>query len=304
MRSVFHAGELAAQRRAGVAEMARRVGNGIHPQMPDAAQEFLVRQPFVIIGGTDAEGAVWCGILAGEPGFALTLDSRTVAVAALPIPGDPLRPLLTDAQTTETEIGLLAIEPHTRRRMRVNGVAEPKEDGFLIHVRQAYANCPKYIQARQIEAVPSFASEAPAVHSGAALAPAQQAQIERADTFFIASAITGSGADASHRGGNPGFVRVLDAQTFIFPDYSGNTMFNTLGNLLTNPRAGLLFADWDTGATLQLTGEAEILWDAASAAELPGAERVVRFRIAAAVEIENAIPLRGRFESYSPFNPA
>ena len=173
----------------------------------------------------------------------------------------------------------------------------------MIHVRQAYANCPKYIQARAIVAVPSALSENAAAHFSTALTDAQQARIGRADTFFITSAHTEGGSDASHRGGNPGFIEMEDAQTLAFPDYSGNMMFNTLGNLLANPRAGLLFADFETGATLQLTGAAEILWDAESPARFPGAERVIRFRVTAVVEIENAIPLRGVVESYSPFNP-
>lgn len=301
MQTVFHEGEREAQRLAGVEAMARRVGNGVHAEMPEAAQDFLSRQPFVIVGGAEKDGAVWCGILTGEPGFAAALDSRTVAVAALPLRDDPLYAIL-NSDLPEKALGLLAIEPHTRRRIRVNGIAEAQRNGFLLHVRQAYANCPKYIQARSFVSVDSVARPA-RVSQGAALTATQQQTIAQSDTFFIASAHAAGGADASHRGGNPGFIQIENADTLLFPDYSGNMMFNTLGNLLVNPRAGLLFADFDTGATLQLTGKAEILWDAESAARFPGAERVVRFRIAAVVEIENAIALRGKFESYSPFNP-
>ena len=303
MKSVFHEGELEAQRLAGVEAMARRVGNGIHAEMPDAAQEFLARQPFVVLGGTDKGGAVWCGMVTGVPGFARALDLRTAQIDALPPRSDPLYEILTGA-SSENALGLLAIEPHTRRRMRVNGIVEAQENGFLLHVRQAYANCPKYIQARSFVPANSDAAKLPATSRGGALTEAQAMKIAEADTLFIASAHAAGGADASHRGGNPGFVEVENATALVFPDYSGNMMFNTLGNLLANPRAGLLFTDFETGATLQLTGEAEILWDAESAARFPGAERVVRFRIAAVVEIKNAIALRGRFESYSPFNPS
>ena len=303
MNAVFHEGEREVQRLAGVEAMARRVGNGIHAEMPDAAQDFLSRQPFVVIGGAGEEGAVWAGILTGQSGFACALDSRTAQIDALPNPADPLHAILTDP-SKEHAVGLLAIEPHSRRRMRVNGVAKAQAGGFLLHVRQAYANCPKYIQARRITAVGSEAALPSAVSRGAALTEAQQAKIGNADTFFIASAHAEGGADASHRGGNPGFVEVENANTLLFPDYSGNKMFNTLGNLIANPRAGLLFTDFATGATLQLTGEAEILWDADSAARFPGAERVVRFRVAAVIEIEKATVLRGVLESFSPFNPA
>jgi hypothetical protein len=88
-----------------------------------------------------------------------------------------------------------------------------------------------------------------------------------------------------------------------FPDYSGNTMFNTLGNIAVNPRAGLLFLDFEGGGTLQLTGEAQIVWDAERAARLAGAERVVESRVQEALETRGAVPLRWRFKGYSPFNP-
>jgi hypothetical protein len=80
-------------------------------------------------------------------------------------------------------------------------------------------------------------------------------------------------------------------------------MFNTLGNIAVNPKAGLLFLDFE-GGTLQLTGEARIVWDAGRVAKFAGAERVVEFRIQEAVDTSGAVPLRWRFEGYSPFNPA
>ncbi len=89
----------------------------------------------------------------------------------------------------------------------------------------------------------------------------------------------------------------------IWPDYVGNMMFNTLGNIAANPQVGLLFLDFDTGSTLQLTGEANIIWDAAKIAKYRGAERLLSFRIDQVLEIDDQLPLRWEFESYSPFNP-
>ena len=135
------------------------------------------------------------------------------------------------------------------------------------------------------------------------LAPEQRRAIERADTFFIASVHAGTGADASHRGGQPGFVRVLDDRTLRIPDYSGNNMFQTLGNITADPRVGLLFVDFETGTTLQLTGRATILWDRKEFDQLKGAERALRVEIEQAVEIEGKGSLGWRFLEYSPFNP-
>ncbi|MGE3914031.1 MAG: pyridoxamine 5'-phosphate oxidase family protein, partial [Chloroflexota bacterium] len=137
-----------------------------------------------------------------------------------------------------------------------------------------------------------------------ALTADQRQWIERVDTVFIASAHPEGGADASHRGGRPGFVRVQDDGRLLFPDYGGNTMFNTLGNILANPSAALLLVDFEIGATLQLTGQADVIWDAEQIAEFVGAERLVAFDIDEVIEIVGASPLRSRLVSYSPYNPA
>jgi predicted pyridoxine 5'-phosphate oxidase superfamily flavin-nucleotide-binding protein len=133
-----------------------------------------------------------------------------------------------------------------------------------------------------------------------ALTEPQQRAIERADTLFIASVHADAGADASHRGGQPGFVRVLNERRLLIPDYAGNNMFQTLGNIAADPRVGLLFVDFDTGTTLQMTGRAKILWEPEA---LKGAVRTVAVEIDEIVEIEGQGPLGWRFVGYSPFNP-
>ncbi|HYF62414.1 MAG TPA: pyridoxamine 5'-phosphate oxidase family protein, partial [Herpetosiphonaceae bacterium] len=223
-------------------------------------------------------------------------DERTLNIRTLPAPGDPLRAALRDGM----ELGLLIIELAARRRMRANGrVGAVADGGFSLALSEIYANCPKYIQAREV--APAAAGNAPEPRRLAGLEDAAVAIIKQADTFFIASVRPGAGADASHRGGAPGFVRVADARTILFPDYAGNMMFNTLGNLAANPRAGLLFIDWAGGAALQLSGEAEILWDDPRMAGFAGAERLVSFRVEAALLGSAAIG--GRLIGYSPFNP-
>ena len=112
----------------------------------------------------------------------------------------------------------------------------------------------------------------------AELSSQHQRLIARADTFFIATDHPESGADISHRGGNPGFVRIVDSRRLAIPDYSGNNMFNTLGNIVANPRVGLLFIGFESGRTLQLTGRATIDWDSARASTLAGAARIRRLR--------------------------
>jgi ferredoxin-NADP reductase len=98
--------------------------------------------------------------------------------------------------------------------------------------------------------------------------------------------------DASHRGGDPGFVRVESETRISFPDYAGNNHFNTIGNLVLDPRVGLLFVDFSTGGMLQLTGRAEITWEGPTLEHLPGARRLVQIEIEEIVDLSAALPLR------------
>jgi predicted pyridoxine 5'-phosphate oxidase superfamily flavin-nucleotide-binding protein len=298
----YHPGEIEVQERAGVRPMAERVGNSIHPYIPPATRGFLDEPLIVVVGFADPDGRVWASLLTGERGFVRALDERTVRIDATPLPDDPLAEVLPEANT---EVGMIAIDLATRRRLRLNGEAARRTDGIYVRVRQVYANCHKYIQIRE----PQTGVSEPGLQDGHTvrsheLTGEQRRLISEADTFFIASAHPEGETDASHRGGNPGFVRFLNENTLEFPDYSGNTMFNTLGNIAVNPNAGLLFLDFERGGTLQLTGEARIVWDVKRAASFARAERVVEFRVEEAIETRGIVPLRWRFEGYSPFNPA
>ena len=301
MNSSYHRGELEVQERAGVREMAARVGKVIRPFVPSAARGFLLEQPMAVVASVDDGGRPWASLLVGEPGFVRAPDERTVAIDARPLPGDPLRDNLRDG----AEVGLLAIDLETRRRMKAKGVVARvlPNGGFEVRTERVYALCPKYIQARAWEFAADPTVPEGNAKRGRALTGEQRARIIRADTFFVASFHPETGADASHRGGRPGFVEVADEGTLLWPDYVGNKMFNTLGNISENPRAGLLFADFEGGDTLQLTGEARVVWDPESAARFAGAERLVEFRVEEAIEIADASPLRWRFLEYSPFNP-
>jgi uncharacterized protein len=307
VRSVYHTGEIGVQTRAGVREMAKRVGGGIHDFIPPAAEEFLASQPMLIVSSVDRVGHVWASLLVGEPGFVRVIDERTALIDAVAVPGDPLAPLLTgdvNNLSARFELGILAIELETRRRMRLNGTAEMTAEGaLLVRAHEVYANCPKYIQAREIRVTSPDETDAPEATTAAILSPKQQEWIAHTDTFFIGTAASNGRSDASHRGGQPGFVRVLNPTTLEWPDYSGNMMFNTLGNITTNPNAGLLFLDFVDGDTLQLTGKAKVVWGSERAAIYPGAERVVEFHLEQAIQITHANPLRFRFLNYSRFNP-
>lgn len=277
----YHQGSLAVQARAGVREEAERVavviGTGIKP----VAAAFLGLQPMLVVGAADEDGRMWSSLITGRPGFLRATGAHSVAVAGRAPDGDPLGGVLASGPLP---VGTIALDPRTRRRMRLNGTARPTARGLAIEAERVFANCPKYIRRRFLEEPAQDASAATDVRRGERLTPGQEAFISAADTFFIASAAP-LGVDASHRGGEPGFVRVESPVSLAFDDYPGNAMFLTLGNLEKDPRAGLLFLDWATGATLQVTGAART--------EFAGRDRrTVRFAITGVVEHPHASPLR------------
>ena len=296
---VFHEGERAVQKRAGVSAEARSLGRGISSVLPAGIGPFVEAQRMAILAAADDRGRLWASLVLGKPGFFTAPDEHTLSLAAQLPAADPVGTRLGD----DRPVGVLVFDPARRRRLRLNGRAIAGRAGHIdIRIDEVFGNCPKYIQARAPEPEIAHDRLGDGRHSEALSAP-QRLAIERADTFFIASAHEGSGADASHRGGLPGFVRVLDERTLRFPDYAGNKMFQTLGNISTDPRVGLLFVDFDSGTTLQLTGRARILWDREDFHELAGAERAVEVEIEEVVEIAGQGPLGWRFLGYSSFNP-
>ncbi len=295
----YHDGQLAVQRRAGGGDRAERLLRGMRAELPEPARAFLADQRLLILSATDADGRAWASPLHGAPGFARAVAPDVLAIAARPHAGDPLASVLAAGPAP---VGLLAIEPRTRRRMRVNGIATPTAEGLQVHTRQVYSNCPKYIARREPAAATVARAEPPAAERRDALAPGDLALIRAADTFFIATAGPGAARDASHRGGSPGFV-TAGPDSLSFPDYGGNAMYMTLGNLHADPAAGLLFVDWGSGAALQVSGRAAIDWSPARAAALPGAERVVDVHVEHVVATARALPAPWTFLEASSFNP-
>jgi ferredoxin-NADP reductase/predicted pyridoxine 5'-phosphate oxidase superfamily flavin-nucleotide-binding protein len=304
--SPFHAGERQVQERLGVREeiesFARRV---VRDHMPEQHRGFYAQLPFVLLATLDDRGRPWASLVAGRPGFMTSPDARSLDIAARPLFGDPLN----DTLKADADIGLLGIQLETRRRNRLTGrIASLGPDGFTVTVGQAFGNCPQYIQTRAVEVLPEVdaAPQRRPVSRSDRFDKRTRALIERSDTLFIATAYSedraavSQGADVSHRGGKPGFVRLEGERSFLFPDFSGNNHFNTVGNILLNPKAGFLFVDFHAGDLVYMTGAAEIIWDGEEVQAFAGAERLIRFRAEVVIRVEGSLPLRFGFEEYSP----
>ena len=291
--SPFHSGEQRVQERLGVRDIEQWASKVIRPLLPREHRAFHTSLPFLVGAARDQEGRPWVTLLVGKDGFVTSPNQATLEIGAKPPAGDALEHALGPG----SDIGLLGIELATRRRNRVNGrIAESAGDVLVFAVDQSFGNCPQYIREREWRREDGEAAGEP--RRSASLSPSQSDWIAGADTFFIASGYRGEGEsanfgmDASHRGGDPGFVEILDGTRLRFPDYAGNNHYNTIGNIVADPRIGLLFVDFETGSLLQLTGRASIDWDGEDVAQFPGARRLVAIDIEEVIELPRAVPLR------------
>ncbi|HAT3675537.1 TPA: pyridoxamine 5'-phosphate oxidase [Serratia marcescens] len=289
----FHPDELRAQTLAGF----DRVGGGIYPAMPDQHRAFFAALPYLFVATLDEQGWPIATLFSGPPGFLRTPDDTHLRISAPRRSDDPAQALLLPGKP----VGALGLDFSNRRRNRANGtVGRTDKNRVEIVVHQSFGNCPQYIQRRELYPVESRPQ--PVEHL-ASLDAAAQALIRTADTSFVASGahleLAQGGVDISHRGGRPGFIH-LEGDTLWMPDFRGNRYMNTLGNLLAEPRAALLFIDFERGDVLHLQGKTQIIWQAEGHPGVEGAERYWRFDVHRAWRFAAALPWRGRDLEYSP----
>ena len=269
----------------------------IRDQMPDQHRTFFEGLPYLFVGALEERGAPLATILTGAPGFVRSPDPQTLVIRALPAAIDPTTPGIA----VGSDVALLGIDLATRRRNRANGMVVAKdEESFTIHVEQSFGNCPKYIQRRSVEAATRTPGQ---LEESRGLDSAARALVSGADTFFIASRSRSdmqevARVDISHRGGLPGFVSIAADGGLTVPDYRGNRYFNTLGNLLGDPRATLLFIDFERGDLLQLQGLVTIDWSRGSSSSRL-VERTWHFQVSTSWRRPAAIPLKWQFMDYS-----
>ncbi|MCZ0964149.1 FAD-binding oxidoreductase [Paracoccus benzoatiresistens] len=287
--SPFHPGELAAQRLAGTTDIAAAGGAFIRTAMPDQHRTFFAGLPFLIVAGGQNDGQTWVSVLEGPEGFVSSPDAEHLSIGRMLAQDDPLAASLTDGGP----VGLLGIDLATRRRNRLNGTLTATPQGYELRVDQSFGNCPQYIHARNWHRVAGHSAQAARISDR--LEAAQTARIAAADTIFIGSGSLseGHGYDASHRGGAPGFVRVTDDGSLLVPDYPGNNFFNTIGNLMRNPRVGVLIVDFTSGSLLHVSGRARIDWNPKDSHD-PAARRMIHVAVDKVVDRPFALSLRWR----------
>lgn len=306
MSGVFNKGELKVQKQLGVEDVAEKIGNMIGNTIIKGAIPFVGRQTISIVSSLDLDKNVWISLLVGDFGFTKVVNPSEIYFDIEQIRSAKNDIFYSNINATP-KIGTLFIDLATRRRIRINGDVSLEKDKITVNVIEAYPNCPKYIQQRDIEKSELINELSVEQSSGTSLTTSQKEWIEDADTMFVGSAGLDGKLDASHRGGPKGFVEIIDEDVLKIPDYQGNNLYNTLGNFTENPNGGLLFIDFENKKTLQLTGEVSMTFNQDVHQEeldkSTGTGRFWFFKVNKWIEIHNHHAIDWNFVSYSPFNP-
>jgi uncharacterized protein len=303
--SPFHEGELEVQKRAGEQEAAEGNSPMLADKLYAGALNFIRQQQMAVLSTRDTEGHRWASVVFGPKGF-LEPSGREALHIAVPAAERDTRDPLWQNLAGDSRVGLLLIELANRRRLRINGDARLSENELILEVIQTFPNCPKYITKRELrvdfaEVPKEMSSDA---SEGTTLPERLQEGVAATDVLFLATGHAERGNDASHRGGRPGFLEVVNNHTLRLPDYPGNGLFNSLGNLMGDPRAGLLIPKFEYSRQIQLTATAKILWDQPDPeGKTGGTNRFVEFTIARWLERPLPARLKSSVAGYSPYNP-
>ncbi|NOX30008.1 MAG: pyridoxamine 5'-phosphate oxidase family protein [Actinobacteria bacterium] len=295
----FHPGEVEVQ----VASASDPVlyeqwaARSLLPDLNDSEVRFVQGCTFAAAATVDENGTPWASPLLAIGARLFTVEaSSVVAIAGHPDNGDPL---LGNLNRTG-QLGVLFFDPSRRRRAKSMGTAEVRATGEICYsLTRNFGLCPKYIHKRSHEPATDPA-EPSAATSATSLSAADCVQLSRTDTVFLASFYPDHGADVTHRGGSPGFLKV-DGSSIEIPDYVGNGMFNTLGNLRADPRLALTDVDLFTGRTIHTTGSATVS-DHPDPVRHPGANRVIQLEVDQVVVSHANVGTWTNLEA-SPHNP-
>ncbi|KAI4727375.1 oxidoreductase [Aureobasidium sp. EXF-10728] len=325
----FHEGEKLMQKKLRVPEM----DNPTIPMLSPQLSTMLQKAPLLAFGTLDPEGRPWTTVWGGRKGFSQPLGNSMIGIrTSVASTLDPVVEVLVgrDAKGEIVKeegngrfLSGLAIDLDTRKRVKLAGRmvagalgSTDGEDGADANVQQGVlqlvarvdesleqGNCPKYLNRRDISPAitnPKLISDSVPLHERAV------ELIHKVDLMFLSTS-SGTSMDTNHRGGPPGFVRCVSQDNgctqFVYPEYSGNRLYQSLGNLMLEPKAGFCFPDFETGDCLFVTGYTEVLFGKDAAEMMPRSNLAVRVTITAARLVASVLPFRGNTGEFSPYNP-
>ncbi|KAM7199631.1 hypothetical protein V8F33_004283 [Rhypophila sp. PSN 637] len=332
----WHPGEISAHKLLKVTTSHRR--NPTQQGLSYSHGYRVSESPIVALGTLDQEGNIWTTLWGGEKGFARPVARNVLALQSLlSVKGDPFLGALLqlDENNNALKGGVikpagegkmmsgLSVDLETRDRVKLAGRvlvasldnnsgeserAAVREIQLAMVVDEGLGNCPKYMNRKEIHAhVPN--PTVIGLKGGLKLTNQALDLIEQADMMFM-STTNGKTMDTNIRGGPAGFIRVLRNQDgddggviLVYPEYSGNQLYQSIGNLQVDNRIGVVIPDFETSDVLYLTGETELLVGSKAAAVMPHAKVVVKIKVKEAGFVKDGLPFRGIPLDRSPYNP-
>ena len=323
----WHDGELRIQNKLGGAG----IDNPTNPSLSQQGALLLQQAPLLAVGTLDDQGRPWTTLWGGQPGFGMPLGASMVGIkTAVDDQHDPvIQTLCGGAGQAGQQDGVqgmagklmsaLIIDLDRRKRVKIVGravagavavpenVREEKPQAqiqLVVRIDQSLGQCPKYINRKNI--TPSQ-PHSELVSDSALLGDRAKRLVSKADIFFISSSHADNDMDTNNRGGPAGFVRVSEDEDgksiIVWPEYSGNRLYQTLGNLETTPLAGLVVPDFDSGDVLYVTGNTETLIGKAANSIIPRSNLAIKLTVTGAKLVQQGLPLRGEAIEPSPYNP-
>lgn len=338
----WHDGERSIQRRVGVDD---REDNPTIPFLPAMFASRLPNYPLMAVGTLDDQDRPWVTLWGtGAPPLSQSIAQNVIAIKSeVDASFDPVVEAIwkgqDDGEIVRQEgdgklFSALGIHLELRSRLKLagkiiagalnadsdnEGESKPveKKSGksgniqLAVSITQSLPNCPKYLNKKIIT---SSTPKPKLLSNSAHLSQEALDLIKNADTMFVTSAHEHEDMDANIRGGPQGFIRVAQPEsttensTIIWPEYSGNNLYQTLGNLERTPKAGLVIPNFETGDVLYVTGTTEVLVGKQASSQISKSNLAVRLRVTAARLVQNGLPFRGKFlddptKGRSPYNP-
>ena len=304
MEDVFHEGQKAVQRITGEEEIAQRRIPTIKTSINQRSLTFIESQILAIPGSEDVDGDIWLSLLVGNRGFIKVPSPQEITFDLNQVISNKEDIFFKNIITKPT-VGLLFHEAVRRARYRAWGQASHNDDQIKVDIKMGYPSCPKHIQRVVLEVPEETPALKATYQNGTTLGDEEKKWMTSAHTFFIGTQTKKGDIEASHRGGDPGFVEIIENDILRIPDYLGNSMYSTLGNIYENPKASLLFVDYEKGETLQLTGTAELQFDQMSDEDFYKSGETGRFFIFKTkrwIRTVNHHKINSEFVDYSRFN--
>ena len=302
--NIFHEGQRAVQKITGEEEIAKQripmISNELHPR----SISFIEHQILAFLGSEDAEGEIWLSLIIGKRGYIQVPSLKEIKLDLSNIVSNR-QDIFFENIKSQPIVGLLFHEAERRARYRAWGFARTLGNALSFDIRMGYPSCPKHIQRELIEVPKDSKITSSKYQKGTILGTSEKKWIKRAHTFFITTQTKNGDIESSHRGGDPGFVEIQKNGLLRVPDYLGNSMFSTLGNIYKNPKSALLFVDYTKGETLQLSGRAALQFNQNGEDDLYKSGETGRFwtfETKAWIRTINHHKVNTKFIDFSPFN--